>query len=308
MSQLINSSELSSLLYGECRSLQFRAKKWAEEQTTGGYRSIAKGSGMEFDEARLYVPGDDSRRIDWKLTARKSSPYVKSFIEERDVSVSLLIDLSSSSLLGSKITLIERVLEVSAFLSSIALFNKDIISAFLFDHEIKSRIKPSKKPSSVFRILHSIIDEINTSSDRSQKSDFTLKNILDEVSSSLKRKSIIFLISDFKFPTNYHASLKFLAQKHELYSIWLNDSVEPLLNLGRLTKVYNPETGKEFVCDLSNKESINQIRNDRIAHETKLTNLFNSTGTRFTKIEENDETKDVLSAFLIREARKSRSR
>ena len=136
MSQQLNSSEVSSLLYAECRALQFKARKWAEEQTSGNYRSLSRGSGMEFDEARLYVPGDDSRRIDWKLTARKSSAYVKSFIEENDNAVSLLIDLSASTILGTRYSLLERILEVSAFLSSIALFNKDVISAILFGKKI----------------------------------------------------------------------------------------------------------------------------------------------------------------------------
>jgi uncharacterized protein (DUF58 family) len=308
MSQFINSSELAALLYGECRALQFRAKKWAEEQTSGGYRSIAKGSGMEFDEARLYVPGDDSRRIDWKLTARKSSTYVKSFIEERDVSVSLLIDISNSSLLGSRITLIERLLEVSAFLSSIALHNKDVISACIFDSIIRTRIKPSKSPSSVFRILFSIIDAINSSSTEISKHPFKIKNILDECSHSLKRRSIIFLISDFKYPTNYHSSLKFLSQKHELYAIWLADTIEPLLALGKLTKIYDPETGEESICDLSNKKVIEKLRHAHQEHQTKLTNLFNSSGTRFTKIEEADEARNVLTSFLLKESRKTRSR
>lgn len=308
MSQQFNSSEVATLLYSECRALQFRARKWAEEQTAGNYRSLSRGSGMEFDEARLYVPGDDSKRIDWKLTARKNSTYIKSFIEERDNAVSLLIDLSASTLLGSKVSLIERVLEASAFLSSIALFNKDIISAILFDQKIRERIKPSKKPTAIFRILHSIIEATKESELVSSKSSTGIETVIEEACHFLKRRNLIFIISDFKFPPTFKSILSYLSQKHEVFAIWLDDDITPLSTISRLVKVYNPETGQQVLCDLSSKNTVKKIMQDKIAHEKAIVGLFNSSGTRFVKINENDETKDALSSFLMRESRQRRFR
>jgi len=303
-----NSTEVATLLYSECRALQFKARKWAEEQTSGDYRSISKGSGMEFDEARLYVPGDDSRRIDWKLTARKSSTYVKSFIEERDSAVSLLIDLSASTLLGSRITLLERVLEISAFLSSIALFNKDIISAILFDEKIRERIKPSKKATSIFHILHSIIDVTKDADLLIPRPNSGIEIVLEEACHFLKRKNLIFIISDFKFQPTFKSILSYLSQKHEVFAIWLQDDLKNLSSIARIAKVYNPETGEQVLCDFSSKATIKKIVEDRAKHEATIIDLFHSSGTRFIKVNEEDETKDVLSSFLMRESRAKRSR
>lgn len=299
---------IKDLLYSHCRTLQFNARKWAEEQSSGNYRSISKGSGIEFEEARLYVPGDDSKRIDWKLSARKSLAYVKSFKEERDLSVYLLIDISNSTLTGVHNTLLEKILEATAFISSIALRNNDMVGAIIFSSDIECYIKPSKSPNTVLNILHNILTKINEVDFAERSTLVNLDTILQKANSLIKRRSLLFVLSDFRHTLESLNNFKSFSKRHQLYSLWFKDSIERFTDYHGLIKLVDPETGNSHIVDLSCKKSKKDLLEKRSAFNDNIEKSLRSARSEILPIDEFTEVSSSLSTFLMKESAKHRHR
>jgi uncharacterized protein (DUF58 family) len=222
----------------QVRRLEIRTKGLSQHMFAGDYHSAFKGRGMSFSEVREYTPGDDVKSIDWNVTARLRTPYIKVFEEERELTVMLLIDISASSLFGTvrrtKRALIAEVASVLAFSASL---NGDKVGAVLFAGGVEKIIRPSKGRSHLLRIVR---EAIALEPARTPGTD--LNAPLRFLNTGLKRRSVVFLLSDFISPA-YDATLRLAARRHDLIGLRVWDRADrDLPHLG-LVEATDPETG-----------------------------------------------------------------
>lgn len=231
------------------KHIEIRTKGLVNDLFGGEYHSAFKGQGMIFSEVREYYPGDDIRMIDWNVTARNNAPYVKIFEEERELTVYILVDISSSGSFGTINQLkSEMAAEIAAVLGFSAIKNQDKVGLILFSSEVEKFIVPQKNKSHILRLIREVLFY------KSQKKGTSIQSALDYLMNVSKRKSVVFLISDF-LDSKYWKSLKLVNKKHDLIGIRISDPAEKSIpNIG-LFKGYDPESGDEFWIDTSsNKE------------------------------------------------------
>jgi len=202
------------------KKLDIKTKYLVDGIITGNYNSIFKGQGIEFSEIREYKAGDDIRAIDWKVTARFNHPYIKEFIEERDLQVYFVIDLSGSGSFGTNISKKEKSIEIVASLMFAALRNNDGIGVFLITENVEKFIPVRKGRKHVLHLL----DILSAFTPNSQKTN--LKKPFEQVSKTIKRKSIVFVVSDFIDKSNYLKPLKILRKRHDVIALRIIDPRE----------------------------------------------------------------------------------
>ncbi len=205
----------------------------------GEYHSAFKGMGMEFAEVREYYPGDDIKAIDWNVTARTGKPFIKKYDEERELTVMLIVDVSASGFFGTGDSLKSDIMiELASILSFSAIKNNDKVGLLLFSDKIEEFIPPKKGKSHVLRVIREMI--YHKAKDR--KTDISIA--LEHIQKVLKRKSIIFLLSDF-WDDSYQQTMKLINKKHDLINIQILDKAEiaiPKLGMVNFTmlKLKNP--------------------------------------------------------------------
>ena len=244
------------------RHIEIRTKGLVNDLFGGEYHSIFKGRGMTFSEVREYVAGDDIRMIDWNVTARNEAPFVKIFEEERELTVYLLVDVSQSGNFGTINQFkSELAAEIAAVLGFSAIKNQDKVGLILFSDDIEKYIAPKKNKSHILRVIREVLFNKPTSSGTSIQAG------IDFLLNVAKRKSVVFLISDF-LDKNYWKSLKLANNKHDMIGIRISDPAEELLpNIG-LIKVEDPETKEKIWVDISSKK-------DRDSHLSEIQNKWN---------------------------------
>ncbi|MCK4575047.1 DUF58 domain-containing protein [candidate division WOR-3 bacterium] len=202
------------------RRIEIRTKRLVNEVFSGEYESVFKGHGVEFSEVREYVPGDDIRRIDWNVTARMGHPYVKKFQEERELTLTFVVDVSSSEYFGSisrqKINLAS---EVTALLSFSALSNNDKVSLLLFSDRIEKFVPPKKGRRHILRIIRDLLYF------KPKGKGTNISIALEHLNRVIRKKSIVFLISDF-LDKGFEKPMKITARKHDLIAIRILDPLE----------------------------------------------------------------------------------
>jgi len=226
------------------------------------YNSIFKGHGIEFSEIRDYRAGDDIRAIDWKVTARFNHPYIKEFIEERDLQVYFIIDMSGSGSFGTNISKKEKSLEIIASLMFAALRNNDGVGIFLITENIEKFIPAKKGRKHILQLL----DFLTTFTPNSSKTN--LKKSLEEISKIIKRKSIIFLISDFIDNSEYLKPLKLLRKHHDVIALRIVDLREREIPDIGMIELEDEETGEQILVDTSDEEFRNSY--SRLNSENNL--------------------------------------
>jgi len=251
------------------QKLDIKTKQLVDGIITGNYNSIFKGQGIEFSEIRDYRAGDDIRTIDWKVTARFNHPYIKEFIEERDLQVYFAIDLSGSGSFGTNISKKEKSLEIIASLMFAALRNNDGIGAFLITDHIEKFIPARKGRKHVLQLL----DILTTFTPNSAKTN--LKKTLENISKIIKRKSIVFIISDFIDNSNYFKPLKILRKRHDIIALKIVDPREKEIPDVGMIELEDEETGEQILVDTSDEEFRNSY-SDLIAKNDSefLTNMI----------------------------------
>ena len=214
----------------------------------GEYHSVFKGRGMSFSEVREYQPGDDISLIDWNVTARSNAPYIKIFEEERELTVYLIVDMSRSGNFGTLRRFKNEIAaEIAAVLGFSAIKNNDKVGLILFSDEIEKYVVPKKGKSHVLRVVRELLYH------RPKGRRTSIKNALDFLLNVAKRRSVVFLISDY-MDEGYWKSLKVANRKHDLIGIQINDVAESdIPDLG-LLKVHDPETNEQFWIDTGSKE------------------------------------------------------
>ena len=231
-------SKISELL-GQIKNLQIQTKNLVEGIESGAYNSKFRGGGIEFSEVREYVPGDDVKRIDWNVSARHNSLFVKEFVEENELSTYLILDLSASNNFGFKKSKLDLSFEVAVSLMFLALKNNDRLGLGIFTDQLEKFI-PSKKGK---RQLLRIIKELIEYQPKSKETDI-LKS-LSTLKNKLKRKSVIYIISDF-ISDSYEKPLKILKLHHEVI----------LINISDIKEMEIPDIGYAYIEDSETEEQI----------------------------------------------------
>jgi uncharacterized protein (DUF58 family) len=230
------------------RKIEIRTKNLSNSIFSGDYHSAFRGTGMAFSEVRSYRFGDEIKSIDWNVTARTNEPYVKIFDEERELNVILLIDISKSTAIGTKLKLKNEIAaEIAALLSFSAISNNDKVGAILFTDKIEKFIPPKKGKKHVLRIIREIIYHVPGG----KKTDVSIA--LDYLNNVILKKSIVFLISDFISP-DFKNSLQISRKKHDLIALRIYDDIENYLPELNIISVKDPESENIFEIDTSSLE------------------------------------------------------
>ena len=234
-------------LLKKVRKIEIKTRRLSDHIFSGEYHTSFKGRGMTFSEVRPYQFGDDIRAIDWNVTARYNEAHVKVFEEERELTMMLMVDISGSESFGSKNQFKEEIVtEVAATMAFSATQNNDKIGLILFSDQIELYIPPKKGKSHVLRIIRELIEF----KPKSNKTDVSMA--LKFLSSTQKKKAIVFLISDF-MTDNYEQTLKIASKKHDITGIRVYDiREESIPNLG-MVEMLDAETGQIELINTGSK-------------------------------------------------------
>lgn len=266
-------------LLKKVRKIEIKTRGLSRQIFSGEYHSAFKGRGMAFSEVREYTPGDDVRTIDWNVTARFNSPYVKVFEEERELSVVLLVDVSASGLFGThKQYKQELITELCAVVAFSASQNNDKIGVIFFSDKIEKFIPPKKGKSHVLRIIRELIDF------RPENKGTNLEIALKYLTNVIKKRSTVFLISDFYTSSYYTDALKIANKKHDLIAIKVNDVREHSIPEVGLVKLVDQESGKIMWVDTSSKEFQKQFKINALKRENDVKDMFNKCGVDFCDV------------------------
>lgn len=290
-------------LLKKVRKIEIKTKSLSHHIFAGEYHSAFKGRGMAFSEVREYQFGDDVRNMDWNVTARLRSPYIKVFEEEREMTVVLLVDISSSGIFGTDSqTKRELIAEVAAVLSFSASINNDKVGALFFSSKVEKFIPPKKGRSHLLRIIRELIEV------RPQNDGTDISEALRFLTNAIKRKCTAFLLSDLldvggDCSPKYEDALKVAINRHDISVVNVYDPRErELPNIG-LVKVKDAETGSEKWVDTSSaKVRKSYVEWNRRAFE-QARNLFNKYNVDAVSIATNqDYVKGLLTLFNKRRA------
>lgn len=289
---------LTKELLKQVRQIEIRTKGLVNQVFSGEYHSVFKGRGMEFSEVREYEFGDDIRNIDWNVTARFGHPFVKIFEEERELTVILMVDLSGSLIFGSADKTKQQIAaEISAILAFSALKNNDKVGLILFTDKIEKFVPPRKGRKHVLRIIRDVLsfEPVGKSTN--------LKVALEYMNSAIKRRSIVFLLSDF-IDSGYEKILRILGKRHDLIGMVLNDKRETdIPNIG-LVKFTDAETGKERWIDTGDRRTRFLFNKLRERERENLQSLFLSSRLDSVEIETGQNyIKPLVRFFKMRERR-----
>lgn len=309
-------------LFQKVRRIEITTSRLVSDVFAGQYHSVFKGQGIEFDEVREYQPGDDVRTIDWNVTARTGKPHIKKFIEERELTVMILVDVSFSCRFASVNMLKSQLAaEVAAILAFSAIRNNDKVGLIIFTDKIEKFVPPRK---GLRHVLH-VIREVLYFEPSGRSTDIT--NALEYLNKVTTRKSIAFLISDF-FPSGamwqaadgghkfreqmdeseeiLKKSLAIANKRHDVIAITLNDPREMELDDCGILTLEDAETGKTVLIDSSDaalRKQYRQINNDRIE---KRERLFRSVGNDYIDISTDVPYTDAIVKFFIKRRRRQR--
>ena len=225
------------------RRIEISTNRLVNNIFAGEYESVFKGRGMEFEEVREYQPGDEIRTIDWNVTARMGQPYIKKYVEERELVMMLLVDTSGSADFGTyQRTKAEIAAEISALLAFSAIKNSDKVGLICFTDDVELFVPPRKGIKHVLRVIREILYF------EPQQRGTNISAALEYVDRVIRRKSVVFLISDF-MDRGYEKRLQVTSKRHDLIAITLQDMREETLPNVGLIELEDAETGEAVILD-----------------------------------------------------------
>ena len=283
-------------LLKKIQRLEIKTKGLTKQVFSGEYHSAFKGRGMAFSEVRDYQLGDEVRTIDWNVTARFNSPFVKVFEEERELTVMLIIDVSGSEEYGTTVkTKKELALEISAVLAFSAIKNNDKVGAIFVSDKVEKYISPEKGRKHTLLILRELIEFVPNSKGTNLNEAFKFFR------NTQKKRSISFVISDFIDPNDFMEGLKVSKKKHDMVAIRLADRAESVLPKMGLVQLFNAETGLKNWINSNSQSVRDKFTADYHAMEQKITQDFKKAGIDFTTITTSDNfIKPLFQLFQSR--------
>ena len=243
-------------------------KRLVDEQLSGEYHSVFKGHGIEFDEVREYVPGDDIRTIDWNVTARMGHPFIKRFCEERELTLVFMVDISGSQCFGSRTrSKAELGAEVTGLLALSAIQNQDKVDLILFSDRIEKSIPPRKGRTAALRLVREVLAAEET------RRGTSIREALRFLNNVQKRRAVVILISDF-MDTGYLNELRITARRHDVICCRVFDPLESELPDVGLVELEDPETGELALVDTSSRTLRAEFARRAAAEEEELRRTF----------------------------------
>ena len=291
---------LAPELFDKIKAIQIRAQRAVNDVFAGEYESAFRGRGMEFEEVREYQPGDDIRHIDWNVTARTSAPHVKVHREERELTVMLVVDVSSSGAFGSGTKLKNEVAaEVAALLAYTAIRSNDRVGLIIFSDRVEHFIPPKKGRSHVWRVIRDIL------SFRPTRRRTDLAGALEYMSKVTRRRSVAFLISDF-LDEGFSDRLRLAAARHDLTAVAVGDAREEALPAIGLIELEDAETGETLVIDSSDRGVRRGFEALAAERREALSELLRSTGVGEVRVRADDASyvDQLVRYFHARERRR----
>jgi uncharacterized protein (DUF58 family) len=265
-------------LLKKIRRIEIKTRGLSNHLFTGGYHSAFKGRGMSFSEVRLYYPGDDVRAIDWNVTARTGDAHIKVFEEERENTMLLLMDISGSAVFGSHAQFkAEYLTELCAVLAFSAIANNDKVGMLTFSDHIENFIPPKKGKQHILRIMRDILQT------EPRGRGTNLDSALRYVCNGLKKRSVVFLLSDF-LASGYEESLKVLARRHDCIGIHCWDPLERDLPDVGVLRVADAESGQQIWVDTTSTSVRRHYAQSFDTHAATTQSLFREAGAGFISL------------------------
>jgi len=283
------------------RRLQIRAKRLVRMLFLGEYHSVFRGRGIEFSEVREYVPGDDVRAIDWNVTARMNAPFIKKFVEERELVVYLLVDLSaSSSFSTTPFTKRDLAAEIATLIAFAADANNDRVAAIAFTDRVELYLRPRKGTQHVLRMARDFIHL------RPAGRGTDPGSALDLLMRVAKRPGVVFILSDFH-ASGFEASLRLAAQKHDIIAISLTDIRELAITAAGLLLLRDPETGARTLIDTDDRAERAAYAAAAAARTAQRRRLLSSLGVEEVPVRTDVSYVKPLMTFFRSRAKRPRS-
>lgn len=246
------------------RRIHIKGSRTVNTMMAGQYRSVFRGSGIEFEEVREYSPGDEVKSIDWKVSARLGRPFIKLYREERESIVMLMVDMSASLKFGTLCGMkLEKAAEVASVVAFSAIRNNDKVGVIFFTDRVEKYIPPKKGSSHVWRL----IKEIFTFVPEGKSTNITAA--LEFLSSVSRKRTLCFVISDF-ISNDYSKALRTARQRHELIAVVVSDKGESDLPSGGIVSLTCFETGRNMMIDASSKRVREEYLNQRKIYASKI--------------------------------------
>lgn len=285
----------TSTLFKKVRQIEIKTNGLSNHIFAGEYHTAFKGKGMAFSEVREYQTGDDIRAIDWNVTARYNTPFIKVFEEEREMTVMMLIDVSASGNFGTnKQTKRELATEIAAILAFSAIKNNDKVGVVFFTNKVEQFIPPKKGKRHILRIIR----EILAFQPNNRKTNII--DALEYFNSVIKKRSICFILSDFMSPS-FEKPLKIASKKHDVIALRIHDKREENLpNIG-LVPMQDTETEEIIFVDTSNRKIRADFTKERIKKTEILKKIFPASGVDLINISTGDDyVKPLINFFKTR--------
>jgi uncharacterized protein (DUF58 family) len=287
--------QLTPQILASAKRLEIRTRRFVTSELAGEYRSVFRGSGIEFAEAREYVPGDDIRLIDWNVTARMGAPWVKEYVEERELVLTCAVDISASQFAAKpEHGRLDTAGEVCALVMLSAVHNQDQTSLLTFSDRIERYVPPAKGTRHALRLVQEVLQ-----STQAQRAT-SLATVCDYLSHLLPRRSIIFLISDF-IDENYEKSLNALARQHEVIAVSISDSLDNYLPNAGIVEVEDIELGGRLLIDSSDENLQHRYAEAAIARQENRSATLRAAGVDEIRVQtEGDIAQTILGFFRRR--------
>ncbi|MEI6055238.1 MAG: DUF58 domain-containing protein [Lentisphaerota bacterium] len=213
---------ISAELLSRIRKLEIRTRRMVDDLTAGAYHSVFKGSGIEFEDVREYTQEDDVRDIDWNVTAKMGTPYIKKYVEERELTVMLLVDMSASNYFGSKEkTKKETAVEIASLLAFSAIRNNDKVGLLMFTDKVEFYLPPKSGRTHILRLIREVLVR------KPESRGTNISAALEKIMKILHKKAVVFLISDLiDTESNFGKALTVVNKKHDVVAVRVLDNIE----------------------------------------------------------------------------------
>jgi len=285
-------------LIKKIRQIQIYTSRAVNASFAGQYESVFKGRGMQFDEVREYTPGDDVRSIDWNVTARTGKPYIKRFVEEREMTVLFAVDLSASGNFGTvNKAKNELAAEFCAVLSFAAAKNNDKVGLLIFTDQIELYIPPKRGSSHVLRLIRELLRP------KEPSRETNIGQALEYIARVTRKKATVFLVSDF-IETGFKKPLNLLNKRHDVIAVSVRDRAEFALPAAGLIEFADAETGEVILVDTSSTRFRSQYAGSSSARFDQLKNMLRSINVDCISIStDKPYIQDLVAFFRMRHRR-----
>jgi len=282
------------------RRIEILTNRLVNESLAGEYHSVFKGRGMEFDEVREYTPGDDIRTIDWNVTSRMGHPYVKKYVEERELTVMLVVDASASGDFGT-VGSTKRAMaaEVCALLAFSAIRNHDRVGLLIFTDREERYVPPRKGRNHVLRVIR----EVLTFEPKGRRTDLALA--LESLARGIRRRSVAFIVSDF-LDVGFERALRLAHRKHDVIALALSDPREMELPAMGILELEDAETGQRILVDTWDRKARNRFAAQARERSEARRRLFRQCEVDFVELSTSRPYDAPLVRFFHERARRLR--